>query len=407
MESVVDAQLNSLDDTDVYASAWADALAAAKESKRVSWGGRGRGGRGLARRTFQPSTVVVDDVRLEYVSDANPGLPGKTLLNGATLKLLPQHVYALVGRNGCGKSTLLRRIDSVKIPGFPPHISSMYIPQEVILDDEKSAMDIVLSHHDVFFQRSIAATQLRIEGLEQEMDDLDPTNVDEIERLCEQISLLEEEQSGGHDVSVVKEQAQQALTFFGMDETVWNTPSRELSGGQRKKIALASAVFCRHDLLLLDEPTNYLDVDGLVQLRRLIASSQERNTTVLVVSHDVDLINDVATDVIYFAHQSLRYFPGNYRDFIGYKNQQDLHMLRQDAALTKKRDAIVQTIEHLKKQPTAKRGASRKAHQIDVRRKKLEKLGIEKDSKGHRLKQQKSGSGAVATLHCSDGCLFC
>ena len=71
-QEVLQAQLESLDATDCYASAWSDALALAEASAgRLSWGGRGRGGRGIARRPFQPRDIVVDGVCLEYVNDAS------------------------------------------------------------------------------------------------------------------------------------------------------------------------------------------------------------------------------------------------------------------------------------------------------------------------------------------------
>lgn len=117
-EDVVQAQLASLDATDTYASAWADALedvaaAAAASSQHgdgglansitnIRWGGRGRGGRGTSRRTFQPHDVIVDNVCLEFVNDASVSGPGgggsRVLLDGATLKLLSGRVYSLVGR---------------------------------------------------------------------------------------------------------------------------------------------------------------------------------------------------------------------------------------------------------------------------------------------------------------------
>ena len=105
LEDIVEQQLTSLDDTDTYASVWSDMLARhQKNDKNASpWGGRGRGGRGIARRTFQPRDIVVEDVRLEFVGihdseTKQTQLPSKVLLEGTTLKLLSGHVYALVGR---------------------------------------------------------------------------------------------------------------------------------------------------------------------------------------------------------------------------------------------------------------------------------------------------------------------
>ena len=119
-----------------------------------------------------------------------------------------------------------------------------------------------------------------------------------------------------------------------------------------------------------------------------------RGSTVVLVSHDVDLINDVATNVIHFYNQSLAYYPGNYRDFLRYKRQNDLHTLRENAALEKKRDSLMQTIDNLKKQPVPKRGgAKKKGRAIESAKKKLEKQGLTRDEKGHRWSAQTAGSG--------------
>lgn len=394
LQSIVTSQLESLDDTDALASAWAEALETATSSNKLIWGGRGKGGRGLARRTYQRYDIVVENVRLEYVSQDN--LPCRVMLEGATLKLLSPRIYVLVGINGVGKSTLLRRIEAGKIPGFPPHISSMYIPQEVVRQSELSPIDIVMNHHDRYLEQSTSANQNRIEHLEAQMEALDLTTEEgetQMQELCEQISALEEESEPGRQ-DVIRHQAKEALRFFGIHEDTWNTMSGELSGGHQKRIILACALFCHNDLLLLDEPTNFLDVEGLLQLRRLISICTERNTTILMISHDVDLVNEVATDIIHMFDNKLTYYPGNYRDFIAYKAQRDLHSLRQNVALEKKREAIMNSIDNLKKVSIPKRGgAKKKGKQIESRKKKLEKIGLEKDELGHRWTAQKAGAG--------------
>jgi ATP-binding cassette subfamily F protein 3 len=415
IENVVQAQLTSLDDTDCYASVWAEVLekataaAAAQDNQlgvTATWGGRGKGGRGLSRRTIQPKDVVVEDIRLAYLGTSSSGV----CLECATLKLLSGHVYALIGRNGCGKSTLLRRINASKIPGLSPHLSTLYIPQEVVLEsDEVTPLETVLTYHKTFVKNSTTAVESKIVQLEEELDalqlgdaagdaggggdnDAEDQQV-EVERICEEISALEEQMEDGRNLQVVQQQAKDALRFFGIGDPWIDRPCRILSRGQLKKVVLAAALFCRTDLLLLDEP-NHLDVYGLLQLRRLIGLCQERLTTVLLISHDVDLINDVATDVISFSNQQLYYYPGNFDDFSVLRQQQGLHELRQHVSLEKKRGQMLNTLENLKKQATSKRGGGqKKARAIESHKKKLERQGIDKDDKGHRWTAQKSGTG--------------
>jgi ATP-binding cassette subfamily F protein 3 len=229
----------------------------------------------------------------------------------------------------------------------------------------------------------------------QDDDNFDPDYEQQqpVERICDEISSLEEQVEQGYNAQIVQQQAKDALAFFGIENCNIHEPCRELSGGQLKKVILAAALFCRTDLLLLDEP-NHLDVHGLIQLRRLIAICQERQTTVLLVTHDVDLINDIATDIVYFANRQLYYYPGNYDDFKVVKQQEGLHHLRQHAALEKKREHMLNTLDNLKKQAVPKRGgAKKKARGIESHKKKLERAGITKDEKGHRWTAQKACSG--------------
>ena len=121
--------------------------------------------------------------------------------------------------------------------------------------------------------------------------------------------------------------------MFGLDNV---ESCKDLSRGQRKYVLLCVIMICSFpNLLLLDEPASGLDVFGLIQLRRIIEGA---TATVVLVSHDVDLINDVATDIITMEGQNLQYYPGNYDSYRLMKDQQGLHELRQSVAMEKKKD---------------------------------------------------------------------
>ena len=184
LDSIVESQLGSLDDADDLASAWLTALEKwHSDPAKFSWGGYGKGGRGLSRQTFQPKDVTVQGISLEYAG--SNVATSRTLLSGSSdLKLLHGHVYALTGRNGSGKTTLMRRINSGKVPGFPPHISSTLIPQEV-LGSDNTAVDTLLSG----LSESLKA---QITALESQIDELDvEDSSEEMELLCEKISDIE------------------------------------------------------------------------------------------------------------------------------------------------------------------------------------------------------------------------
>jgi ATPase subunit of ABC transporter with duplicated ATPase domains len=380
LEAIVDSQLTSLDDTDCYATAWKQALAAT----HYKWGGRGQGGRGTARRTCQYDDIVVDGLRLEYVGNAaERGLSSKLLLDDAQLKFIHGHVYALVGRNGSGKSTLLRRMASKRVPGFPPHVSCLYLPQEIVLDSSEAVSTTPINYLVGQYQQQACASQLtnrnEIQEIEARMEKLnvqDESDQQILEELGERLSELEGDQC--NDDNDTEQRAQEVLDLLGVGEIYWKTPMSELSPGIQKKCILAVAVLCPTQLLLLDEPTNHLDVSGLLQLRNIVQDLCENaGTTVLMISHDLDLINDLATDIAYVTKDhKLQYCRGNYTDFLIQQLQGDLTYLRQVVSLEKKRSKMLTTLEHLKKTPASKRGGSKKGSQIASQRKKMEKAGI-------------------------------
>jgi len=431
-------QLESLDDTDCYATAWAEVLRRARDEKAsVRWGGRGQGGRGAARKTFQPKDVVVDGVRLEYVGSRDSGSSCRVLLEDATLKLLAassdgggsssgkRRVYGLLGRNGCGKSTLLKRAHAGRIPGFPPHVSTLYVPQISVWaafgaetnssasdgegndndesDDggarpEVTPLQYLLKRHEIHSRKSKETIRREIDRLEDAIEDLDVESEQDqvrIEELGLEISRLEDEYDGfgNRRGDSVRADAEDALSFMGLaNEALWHAPMSKLSPGLRKKVELAVTLICPADLVLLDEPANHLDVPGLIQLRRVVSTLSE-SSTVLLSSHDVDFVNDVVTDIIEMAQLNLYSYSGNYADYLVQKQQGDLHQLRQAVSLEKKRGTMVKTLENLKKQATPRRGGmKKKAKQVESQKKKIEREGLDAgDAKGHRWTQHPRG----------------
>ena len=129
----------------------------------------------------------------------------------------------------------------------------------------------------------------------------------------------------------------------------------------------------------------------------LIQTMAERQTITVLVSHDVDLINSVATDVIHFSNQTLTYYRGNYIDFQLQKNEHERHKIHQQQTLDKQRSAMIKTIDNLQKQSTSvnsKGGNSKKiSRAVNNRKKKLERHGIEKNELGHRWTAQNACTG--------------
>lgn len=299
-----------------------------------------------------------------------------------------------------------------KIPGFPPHITSLLVPQEVFGHESSTPIDILLENHVDMTKRARDANGHSVERLEKEMDALDVDSEmyqEDIERICDRIAELEEDGddgdgSGGNDDDF-EERARYALGFFGVPETDFATPTARLSGGIRKKVALASALMERPQLLLLDEPTCHIDVSGILQLRRLVADFVESCATVVMVSHDVDLMNDVGTDVIDFRDGKLGYHVGTYRDFLRFREERIMHQARQAGALEKQRASMMRGIDNLKKKSSQSDSvtARKKIHRaVKSKEKKLERHGVEKNESGHRRTAQADGGIRKGSINSID-----
>ena len=422
-ETILKAQSQALDDTDPYASVWQNILERQRQRqdqqefgatdsivnyddaddddkingrKRKNknklyglWGGRGKGGRGLSRRTVQPTTIVIDDIHLQYLQDGRSRTATKNndkkrtsgprggkvgqrmLLNGATLKLLHGHRYALIGRNGSGKSTLLQRIHEQKLQGWSIQWSSLHVPPSMSLEDQ-SLTPIEFFQNKCYEcqRRSRSAIKSRVQELETQLDGVDVQEDPEAaEKICEQISALEDRLEPTDD--------QQVKEFHRLvqDDLQIDTqrPCKLLSAEQQKEVLLISAFLCSQytTLLLLDEPTAHLSIPGLLRLRQMLESIA--SCTVVMITHDLDLINDVATDIIELTAMKLSYYPGNYDSYRLMKEQMETHQMKQAMAVEKKRDQLKNALQSLKERPTPKRGgAKKKAKSIAAHRKKIE-----------------------------------
>ncbi|XP_022667661.1 ATP-binding cassette sub-family F member 3-like isoform X1 [Varroa jacobsoni] len=230
------------------------------------------------------------DIRIENF-DVNIG--DKSLLQNATLALTFGRRFGLVGRNGIGKSTLLKMISTRQLC-LPAHVTVLHVEQEVVGDGTK-ALDSVLEC-DEERQRLLA-----------EEKKLSSSGTNDA-RLSEIYARLQE-----IDAESAPARASVILAGLGFTPEMQKKATREFSGGWRMRIALARALFTKPDLLLLDEPTNMLDMKAIIWLENYLKGWE---STLLVVSHDRQFLDEVPTDIIHFHNSILESYRGNYTDFV-------------------------------------------------------------------------------------------
>jgi len=226
-------------------------------------------------------------------------------------------------------------------------------------------------------------------------------------RLCE---IYEELNAAGAEAeSLQRTRAMALLKGLGFSEASCGAPIVSLSGGWRMRVALATALFLKPRLLMLDEPTNHLDLGAIEWLQRHLVS--EYQGTVLCVSHDRAFINEVCTEVIIFADQSLTYFNGTLDAFEEAAAERARHLERQAAALESKRGHMLESIRSAEqkcaredknraKNSEARRYAAlqgaregrRRCAMVATRQEKLARAGMEKTEDGKRFRACEHGN---------------
>uniref|UniRef100_A0A3B3VQF4 ATP-binding cassette sub-family F member 3 n=1 Tax=Poecilia latipinna TaxID=48699 RepID=A0A3B3VQF4_9TELE len=267
----------------------------------------------------------------------------RCLLQGAELSMASGRRYGLIGRNGLGKTTLLKMLASRNLR-VPAHISILHVEQEVAGDDTialQSVLESDTQREDLLDEERRLNARIA-NGTADGMESV---------RLSEIYAKLEEIEA---DKAPARHPGRSRV--FSQNAT--------FSGGWRMRLALARALFARPDLLLLDEPTNMLDIRAILWLENYLQTWQ---STILVVSHDRNFLNAVATDIIHLHSQRLDTYRGDYENFLKTKEDRLKNQQREYEAQLQYRQHIQVFIDRF-------RYNANRAAQVQSKIKLLEKL---------------------------------
>lgn len=288
--------------------------------------------------------------------DISFSIGGVSLFENSSAFVPTGHKVGIVGRNGTGKTTLFKLIlkELVLDSGIievPKNFKIGSVAQEAP-SSEETLLETVLS-----------ADIERTELLKDSETETDPNKIASIHVRLADI-----------DAYSAEARASTILSGLGFAQENQNKPCSSFSGGWRMRVALASVLFSNPDLLLLDEPTNYLDFEGTVWLENFL---QKFKNTVLVISHDRNLLNKSVNGILHLSARKLQFYTGNYDAFDDERRNQ----LEQKLTLKNKQDAQRAHIESFVNRFKAK---ASKAKQAQSRIKILEKMKpivIEEDQK--------------------------
>lgn len=281
------------------------------------------------------------------ITDISARIAGRLLIDHASISLPEGTKAGLVGRNGAGKSTLFKIItgDLASETGtitIPRNARIGQVAQEAP-GTEQPLIEIVL-----------AADKERAALLKEAETATDPHRIAEIQTRLADI--------GAHSAEA---RAATILAGLGFDHEAQLRPASSFSGGWRMRVALAAVLFSEPDLLLLDEPTNYLDLEGTLWLEDYVRRYPH---TVIIISHDRDLLNTAVNAIIHLDQKKLTFYRGGYDQFERQKAEADELQMKAKV----KSDAAR---KHLQSYIDRFRYKASKARQAQSRIKALERMG--------------------------------
>ena len=214
----------------------------------------------------------------------------RLLMSDVSFRVAAGDKIGLVGRNGSGKTTLTRMLSGDGQPAGGKIMSTGtigYLPQDPRIGDVTiTARDRILS------ARGLDDAMRRMRAAEKDMESSDP----EVAELGMKRYARADADFGAGGGYAAESEAATIASSLGLPQRVLEQQLSTLSGGQRRRIELARILFSDADTLLLDEPTNHLDADSIVWLRGFLASYRGG---LVVISHDVDLIEKTVTKVLH------------------------------------------------------------------------------------------------------------
>lgn len=243
------------------------------------------------------------------VENVSHGFGARKILEDVSFRLLKGEHVGFIGANGEGKSTFLNIVTGKLMPDsgnveWSSRVTVGYLDQHTILEKGKTIRDILREAFKGMFELEAEMLQMY-----DKMGDASP---EELEKLMEEASDIQTtlEQSGFY---IIDSKIEEVAYGLGLKDIGLDRDVDELSGGQRTKVLLTKLLLQNPSIMILDEPTNYLDAEHIEWLKTYL---QAYENSFILVSHDMEFLNQVVNVIYHVENATITRYKGNYEQFM-------------------------------------------------------------------------------------------
>jgi len=277
----------------------------------------------------------------------------KPLFDNVSVKFGEGNRYGLNGANGAGKSTFMKILCGVLEPSGgnvskDPHERMAYLRQDQFAYEDMRVLDVVMMGHAEMW------------AVMQEKDAI-YANPEATEEDYMKAAELEG-RFAEFDGYTAESRAGELLLGVGIPVEQHDRPMREVAPGWKLRVLLCQALFANPDILLLDEPTNNLDINTIRWLEEVL---NERDSTMIIISHDRHFLNQVCTHMADMDYGTLKIYPGNYDDYMLASAQARTQQLAANAKAKEKIAELQDFVRRFSANKSKARQATSRARQID------------------------------------------